>query len=160
MSVRTRQWSWFLTASSLADGDLAQIVRLTHDYALYNDTFQVDLLVNLFMPDAWFDMKPAGLDCYVGQDAIREFYQREERALSHVMHVTSNHRVDVDVDGDSATGTAYFLAMGISRRSGRENHARGYYQDAYVRTVDGWRFASRSSIPLLPWEPIRAPAPS
>jgi ketosteroid isomerase-like protein len=142
----------------LADADVAQIVRLTHDYALYNDTFQVDLLVNLFAPDAWFDMQPAGLDRYVGREAIREFFQREERALSHVMHLTSNHRVDVD--GDSASGTAYFLAIGISRRSGRENQARGYYQDDYVRTADGWRFASRSSIPLLPWEPIRAPSPS
>jgi hypothetical protein len=142
----------------LADGDVAQIVRLTHDYALYNDTFQVDLLVNLFTPDAWFDMQPAGLDRYVGRETIREFFQREERALSHVMHLTSNHRVDVD--GDSASGTAYFLAMGISRRSGRENQARGYYQDDYVRTADGWRFASRSSIPLLPWEPIRAPSAS
>jgi ketosteroid isomerase-like protein len=93
----------------LADADVAQIVRLTHDYALYNDRFQVDLLVNLFMPDAWFDMKPAGLDRYVGREAIREFFQREERALSHIMHLTSNHRVDVD--GDSASGTAYFLAM-------------------------------------------------
>jgi ketosteroid isomerase-like protein len=142
----------------LADSDVAQIVRLTHDYALYNDTFQVDRLVNLFMPDAWFDMEPAGLDRYVGREAIREFFQREERALSHVMHLTSNHRVDID--GDSASGTAYFLAIGISRRSGRENQARGYYQDAYVRTAEGWRFASRSSIPLLPWEPIRAPSPS
>jgi ketosteroid isomerase-like protein len=139
----------------LPDDDVAQIVRLTHDYAMYNDTFQVELLVDLFAADAWFDMQPAGLGRYEGQDAIREFFLREKRALSHVMHLTGNHRVDVS--GDRATGTAYFLAMGITRRGGTENHARGYYDDSYVCTRDGWRFSSRRSIPLLPWEPIRAP---
>jgi ketosteroid isomerase-like protein len=142
----------------LVDAEVARIVRLTHDYALYNDTFQVERLIELFMPDAWFDMRPAGLECYEGREAIHAFFEREKRALSHVMHVTSNHRIDVE--GDRARGTAYFLAMGITRREGRENHARGYYQDAYVRTGEGWRFASRSSVPLLPWEPIRARAAS
>lgn len=139
----------------MAEDDVAQIVRLTNDYAIYNDTFQVDLLVDLFVPDAWFDMQPAGLGRYEGHDAIRDFFLREKRALSHVMHLTGNHRVDVS--GDRATGTAYFLAMGITRRGGNENHARGYYDDTYLRTRDGWRFSSRRSIPLLPWEPIRAP---
>jgi ketosteroid isomerase-like protein len=137
----------------LPDADIEAIVRLTHDYALYNDTFRVDDLVGLFVEDAWFDMKPAGLDVYEGLAAIRDFFEREKRALSHVMHLTSNHRIDVV--GDDASGTAYFLAMGITRRGGHENHARGYYEDAYVRTAGGWRFASRRSVPLLPWEPIR-----
>ncbi len=140
-------------ASSSLERDVSSIVRLTHDYALYNDTFQVDQLVDLFVSDAWFDMEPAGLERYEGRDAIRDFFERERRALSHVMHLTGNHRVDLD--GDCATGTAYFLAMGITRRESKENHARGYYSDSYVRTPGGWRFASRTSVPLLPWVPIR-----
>ncbi|MCW2990654.1 MAG: hypothetical protein JWM73_1248 [Solirubrobacterales bacterium] len=142
----------------MADDDVAAIVRLTHDYALYNDTFQVDRLVDLFVEDAWFDMAPAGLERYEGREVIRDFFEREKRALSHVMHVTSNHRIDVT--GDTATGTAYFFAMGVTRRSGTENAAKGYYDDAYVRTAEGWRFASRSSIPLLPWVPIRKDSPA
>jgi ketosteroid isomerase-like protein len=136
--------------------DVAAIVRLTHDYALFNDTFRVDDLVALFTEDAFFDMEPAGLERYEGRAAIRDFFEREKRALSHVMHLTSNHRVDVD--GDTATGTAYYHAMGITRRGGRENQARGYYDDRYVRTPEGWRFASRRSCLLLPWEPIRRSA--
>ncbi len=136
--------------------DVEDIVRLTHDYALYNDTFQVDALVDLFTEDAVFDMQPSGLDVYRGREAIRDFFEREKRALSHVMHLTSNHRVDVD--GDTATGTAYYHAMGVIRRDGRENEARGYYDDRYVRTPAGWRFAARRSCPLIPWEPIRRPA--
>jgi len=136
--------------------DVDDIVRLTHDYALLNDTFQVEALVELFVPDAFFDMTAAGLDRYEGRAAIRDFFEREKRALSHVIHLTSNHRVDVD--GDRASGTAYFHAIGVTRRDGVENAARGMYEDAYVRTPAGWRFASRRSIPLVPWTPIRRAA--
>jgi hypothetical protein len=136
--------------------DVADIVRLTHDYALYNDSFRIDELVELFVADASFDMEPAGLARYDGRDAIRAFFEKERRALTHLFHLTSNHRVDVD--GDRATGTAYFLAIGVTRREGIENQARGYYADAYVRTADGWRFASRQSNALIPWVPIRRPA--
>jgi len=132
--------------------DVDDIVRLTHDYALYNDTFRVDELVALFVEDAFFDMRPAGLDLYEGREVIRDFFEKEKRALSHVFHLTSNHRVDVD--GDEASGTAYFLAVGVTRRSGTENRVHGYYGDTYVRTPDGWRFRSRSSNPLIPWTPI------
>jgi ketosteroid isomerase-like protein len=138
--------------------DTEAIVRLTHDYAFYNDTFDLDALVALFVDGAYFDMQPAGLDRYDGVPAIREFFERERRALSHVVHFTSNHRVDVD--GDEATGTAYFHAIGITRRAGAENQARGYYDDQYVRTAAGWRFRSRRSVPLLPWTPIRKPSDS
>jgi hypothetical protein len=136
--------------------DVADIVRLTHDYAFYNDTFRVDELVALFAPGAVFDMVPAGLERYEGLEAIRDFFERERRALSHLFHLTANHRVDVE--GDTAVGTAYFLAVGVTRRDGVENEVRGYYDDAYVRTPDGWRFASRQSNPLIPWTPIRRPA--
>jgi ketosteroid isomerase-like protein len=136
----------------LADGDVAEIVRLIHDYAFYNDTFEVDRLVDLFVEDAWFDMRPSGLDRYDGREAIRDFFEREKRALSHVVHLTSNHRIDVD--GDEAAGTAYYHAVGVTRRGGHENGTFGYYRDSYRRTPEGWRFASRSSNPLLPWTPI------
>jgi SnoaL-like domain len=132
--------------------DEQDIVRLTHDYALYNDTFRVDDLVGLFVQGAWFDMEPAGLRRYEGREAIRDFFEKEKRALSHVYHLTSNHRIDID--GDTATGTAYFLAVGVTRRSGTENSVHGYYADDYVRTSDGWRFGSRTSNPLIPWTPI------
>lgn len=134
--------------------DVDDIVRLTHDYAFYNDTFMVDALVDLFVEDAWFDMQPAGLRRYTGREAIRDFFEKEKRALSHVYHLTSNHRVDIDIGGDTATGTAYFLAVGVTRRSATENRVHGHYADAYVRTQDGWRFGSRTSNPLIPWTPI------
>src|SRR4051812_29161536 len=99
--------------------DVDDIVRLTHDYALYNDTFRLDELLDLFVEEAWFDMVPAGPDRYAGRPAIRDFFEREKRALSHVVHYTTNHRVDVA--GAHAEGTAYFHAIGVTRRDGVEN---------------------------------------
>ena len=131
-----------------------EIVRLTHDYALANDTFDVDAVVGLFLPDGVFDMRPIGLDAYRGHAEIRDFFERERRALAHVMHVTTNHRIDVE--GDEGTGTVYYLAIGVVRRSGEENQSRGYYEDRYVRTAAGWRFRSRVGQALIPWTPARS----
>ena len=135
--------------------DVQAIVRLTHDYALLNDTFQVDALMELFADGAVFDMTPVGLRRYEGRDAIRRFFEREREAMSHLMHLTSNHRIDVD--GDEAAGTVYFHAMGRTR-DGRENAARGHYEDAYVRTPEGWRFRARRSCPLMPFDALRPAA--
>jgi hypothetical protein len=138
--------------------DRLLLAELLNRYAFYNDTFDVDSLLGLFVEGASFDMTEAGLERYEGLAAIRNFFERERRALSHLMHLTSNHLVELD--GDRATGTAYYLAAGIVRRTGIENQARGYYEDTYVRTGDGWRFASRRSRLFLPFEPVRRPDPA
>lgn len=137
-----------------ATEDRWQLGQLLNRYAFYNDTFQVEELVALFVEDASFDMTEAGMGRYEGREQIRDFFEREKRALSNVMHLTSNHVLELE--GDRASGTAYYLAIGITRREGIENQARGYYRDTYLRTPDGWRFATRQSRLLLPFEPVRA----
>jgi hypothetical protein len=129
------------------------IARLTFDYAFFNDTFRVDELVELFAPDAVLDFTRAGLSRLEGRDSIRDFFERERRAVTHLMHVTTNHRLDVG--SDTATGTVYFTAT-AAMSDGRENTARGYYDDAYVRRDGSWRFAARVIVPLLPFEAIRS----
>jgi hypothetical protein len=134
------------------------IVRLTNDYAFYNDTFQVDLLVGLFAPDAVYDMGPVGLGRLVGQNELRVFFEREARAVRSLAHFTTNHRIDID--GDRATGTVYHHAIGVIRRSGARNELHGYYDDAYVRIADRWRFASRRLVPLLPHPRLSGASPA
>jgi ketosteroid isomerase-like protein len=133
----------------------AAIERLTHEYAFLNDTFRIDELVALFAPDAVLDFTQAGLRRHEGHDSIHDYFERERRAVTHLMHLTTNHRLDVD--GDTARGTVYFLATAVMA-DGRENSARGYYDDAYVRLDGAWRFASRVIVPLLPFEAIRSGA--
>ena len=46
------------------------------------------------------------------------------------------------VDGDSATGTTYCIAHHLTGADDFVMHIR--YEDAYVRTADGWRIAARN----------------
>jgi ketosteroid isomerase-like protein len=132
--------------------DVAAIIRLTHDYAFANDRFDVEAVVGLFLATGTFDMTAFGMRRYEGVHGLRAYFEKEARVLSHLMHVTSNHRVDVD--GDTATGTAYFIAIAVTHH-GNENQARGYYEDRYARTEAGWRFASRITRPLVPYASVR-----
>ncbi len=132
--------------------DVDAIVRLTYEYALANDTFAIDRLVSLFADGATLDMTAFHMRRYEGLDALRSYLQKEASVLSHLMHITSNHLIDVN--GDQATGTVYFVAIAVTRQ-GNENQARGYYDDRYVRTAGGWKFAARRMCPLLPYAPVR-----
>ncbi len=49
----------------------------------------------------------------------------------------------VEVDGDRATGWWYLIEFN-QRAQGDGTLHLGHYDDEYVRTQDGWRFASRT----------------
>jgi ketosteroid isomerase-like protein len=133
-------------------GDAGEIERLTYEYALRNDRFDVDGVMELWVDDCLFDMSELGMRRLEGFAAVRGYFEKERDALTHIMHVTTNHIIDVA--GDEATGTAYFLAIAVTNQ-GNENQARGFYDDRYVRTADGWRFAVRRLRLLLPYRPVR-----
>ena len=56
------------------------------------------------------------------------------------------------VDGDRATGRRYMQELARTR-SGRPLLYHGYYDDAYVRTAVGWRFAERRLVWLYQGPP-------
>jgi ketosteroid isomerase-like protein len=135
--------------------DVAVIEQLTYRYALYNDTFRIDELVDLFTPDGVIDFTQVGMRRHEGRDSVRGYFEHERRVVSHLMHITTNHLIEIH--GDTATGTVYFLALAVLI-DGQENPARGYYEDVYARTPDGWRFRSRVIVPLLPFSPVKPKA--
>ena len=47
------------------------------------------------------------------------------------------------IDGDEASGRAYFVELNVPVDGDRRMLA-AYYDDTYRRTADGWRFASRT----------------
>jgi len=51
------------------------------------------------------------------------------------------HNHVIDLDGDRATGTTYLELH--AEVDGRRMEGRGWYEDAYARTSEGWRFARR-----------------
>lgn len=73
-----------------------------------------------------------------GRQAILDEYRRTFDASGFRPFV---HNHVVDIQGDRATGTAYLdLRASVD---GRAMEGWGFYEDAYVRTDEGWRFARR-----------------
>ncbi len=73
-----------------------------------------------------------------GREALREIYTQifAKSAFRPFIH---NHVVDLA--GDRASGTCYLDLR--STEDGREMKGHGFYVDEYVRTAEGWKFASR-----------------
>ena len=92
------------------------IKRLKIRYAELNDEgFDPDGLVGLFTIDGVWDAGEFGR--LVGRDAMREYWVETGRITSFAHHYITNHVVDVDPSGVTATGRCYLL--GMSTREGQ-----------------------------------------
>ena len=112
------------------------IVRYTRGI----DTGEWDLLDSVFTPDAEIDYTESG--------GIADTYPAVKPWLAEVLpaffpkRMHSLHQVDVRVDGDEATATAYFHnPMPMDDGNGGEKVVEfgGLYHHTLVRTPDGWR---------------------
>jgi hypothetical protein len=128
--------------------DVEAIRMLTHRYALYCDTGQIDELVATFCeqgPSFQSVANPA----IVGTENLKDYYTRVLSSTTHQIHISTNHIVDGDAD--EAHGSCYVIARGVTRDGGHVE-LFGMYQDRYVRTDSGWKFRSRRAEALLPYE--------
>ena len=121
--------------------EYAEIVD-TQDYARFRE---------IFAEDASFTRPMNPSDIIRGVDAIiASFVSRPRNRLTH--HIVSNCRVRIE-SADTATGTCRVLLYTSDTSEpetpeGRKAGAKqlmGTYQDRYVRTKNGWRFAERRS---------------
>jgi 3-phenylpropionate/cinnamic acid dioxygenase small subunit len=85
----------------------------------------------------------------VGQAAILAG-ARERRAAgtqgpgTHTRHVITT--IAITVDGDTATGEAYYLFVVDTDKTPRVSGI-GYYHDTFRRTATGWKLARRQITP-------------
>jgi hypothetical protein len=123
--------------------DRLAIIELTSKYAHLFDTHQVDELLNLFAEDAIFDESNlgAGLGRLEGHDAIRAYFDSQNRAVAASFHLTGNHIID-EITDTGARGTCSVYCDALFK-SGESIHVDAWYDDTYVRTADGWKFGSR-----------------
>lgn len=120
--------------------------RLSHAYSRHTDFREYDQFVELFAEDALLN---AGGEL-VGKETIRKAMSKRSDKLRS-RHVVTNHIVDV-IDEDHAEGVTYLSLYREVSEEARDPAnvlglngpaAIGHYTDKYVRTADGWRFASR-----------------
>lgn len=75
-----------------------------------------------------------------------------------VRHIYTNHIITPTAEG--ATGTVDMLMIGLDGDPNKIAHD-GYYEDIYVKTVNGWRFKQRTHHALLVGgQPAETEAPS
>lgn len=107
---------------------------------------ELDEYVSLFTDDAHWEMPGSAID---GRDSIMAGAKARRASGiqgpgTHTRHVITTHRVAVE--GDTATGRAYFMMVGDTDTAPRVR-AAGQYDDQYRRTPDGWKLARRDITP-------------
>ena len=93
----------------------------------------------LWTDDAVWELGPGRL--IEGRDAIVEHWSASMATYQHVVQLyTSN---TATFDGDDAVGRAFLVELNAPVRGDRRMLV-GWYDDAYRRTVEGWRFSRRA----------------
>ena len=75
-----------------------------------------------------------------GRDAIVAVWQQTMQQLEIVVFQTAPG--SLEVDGDEATGRVYASEV-LKPKGAALRHVHGQYDDTYLRTDSGWRFATR-----------------
>ncbi len=122
--------------------DLEAVRELYNRYALSWDEDRPEALSACFTSDAVFE---SGRGRFAGREAIIGNMANVNRALGSTRkqrHLTTN--VSIELQGDRATGSAYFIyCVGCEGKT--ELTAFGTYHDE-LRKVDGrWFFSARSA---------------
>jgi hypothetical protein len=122
--------------------------RLVLDYVHFNDTQSYEELARLFAEDGVF-IRPNG-ESINGRDAILHSY-RSRPAGRLTRHFCTNIRI-TPKSTDRASGLTYAVVYSANSNDpqvqhfGRKADPRtliGEFEDEFVRTAEGWRFASR-----------------
>lgn len=130
-------------------GDLQDEVLIEQVYDRYCDIIDdkdFDRLVEVFTEDCVGDYRNTN---GLVQNGVRPLIARLKRGMGpgadcgRTHHNVFNFRISVT--GDTALGKAYFYAVheGIAHYAGQTYTCWGEYDDAWVRTAEGWRVARR-----------------
>ena len=120
--------------------------RLVTAYCHFVDHNEAEQIAGLFTEDGVWKSADGALE---GREQIRKaMAERQANAARMSRHVCNNFMIDI-VDEDHAEGTVYLT---LYRHDGKEGRPLsplegpmmvGEYQDRFVRTSAGWRFAHR-----------------
>ncbi len=128
--------------------DILAIQDLLAAYAYHFDAFDSQAWSETFIEDGRITPDLECVQPAIGRAALKQMADAPYEQVSSVIHVTSTQRV-LKVEGDRATGYAYFYCQGLLKNGGRFLQA-GRYDDVYQRTAESWTFASRNEVNLLP----------
>ncbi|HEY4224750.1 MAG TPA: nuclear transport factor 2 family protein [Pseudolysinimonas sp.] len=117
--------------------DIDDIRMLTARYNRAGDSDDRDAWLACFAPDGSFGRVDLGTE-HRGLEAIARM---SDGYPVHGRHVTVDHIIEVEVDGDRATQTCTLLFFDAER--GYALHMVGTYDDTLVRRDGHWLFLDR-----------------
>jgi ketosteroid isomerase-like protein len=129
--------------------------RLVHDFADFVDAREHHLLANLFTEDATYCRPIEPNVVIAGRERIFSMFDSRPKRITR--HLCANVRITVK-DRDHASGSSRVILIAAAAEQtpdpqfGYKTDARqliGGYDDEYVRTPQGWRFAARCGHVLL-----------
>ncbi len=126
----------------------AECARLPLLYAKYADNGDHAALADLFSADATYARPFDTPLC--GRESIQAMFRDRKPIL--VRHIVTNVMVEV-IDERHAKGTSYLTMLSNHASTQPPQEAGGLYvgdfEDEYVRTDEGWKFASRGGMVML-----------
>jgi len=122
--------------------------RLINQYCLFVDFGEASRIAELFTEDGLWTNGSIRMEGRAG--IHRAFSHREGVTRRTSRHLCTNVVIDVQ-DDDHATGVCYLVNYRYDSRSGEAEVPApadapkfvGEYRDTFVRTPEGWRFATR-----------------
>jgi hypothetical protein len=125
----------------VSDADHLALERLITESAWRVDEGKSDLLSELFIDDGELAI---GDEVLKGREAIRAWGRQLEDAGTYkrIRHVVSNMRF-VAVDDNTAEGVTVLTVFMDDETGSSVPWVVGEDHDRFIRTNDGWRFASR-----------------
>jgi hypothetical protein len=128
--------------------DQFAIEKLLKRYARALDEKNFDALDAVFTPDAMLDFGAAGgiRDSYL---VVKSWLKEVLDPMPEMQHFTTN--VEIEFDGDSATGKSYTFNVNGVRAEGKLQHMNvgAQYFDRFARTPAGWRITERREARLV-----------
>jgi SnoaL-like domain len=116
--------------------DKIEIHELIARYARGVDTKDWDLYRTVFTPDALIDYSLSG--AAVGpRDEVAAWLEAGLAPMPWMQHFVTNF--EVELDGDHATGRAYFYNPMQLPGMAEPSACGGFYLHELVRTADGWK---------------------
>ncbi len=134
------------TPAALTALDYLEIQQLVarYAYALDSGAAAGRMYADLFAPDGAF-LQRAG-ERVAGRDPLAALAVKNRKGPMVVYHFITNHTIEPTSGG--AIGKQYLAQLKIGENgTASEVSGAGHYEDAYLRTADGWRFSRRQYIP-------------
>lgn len=124
----------------MAMTDHDALVQLNHEYAsaVRTGVSASQAWGETWAPDGRWELPGRAVE---GRDAIVELWCAAMGRYAHVVQMYMSPCFDVE--GDAATGRIQLLELTQAADGSRATMA-GHYDDEYVRTSNGWRFAART----------------